>query len=370
MDVTSTAPSSLSRTYFAEAPFEIICGDALTIISSLDGISVDTVITSPPYYQQREYGDDDAKEVGRESSIDAYISSVVRVFSAIPLQPWGSIWVNIGDKREHGNLLCVPERFIIAMQSAGFCLIDKVVWAKEAIEVDGSASGQCMIEPAYGRLNGNGWEPFYRFVIDPEQAWSDTCAVRIPRRNLESTRYRPESLMRCNTSLQGRNLGNVWRIPVPRNGAGHFAAMPPSLVERPIAMTCPEFVTERGPRRRIIESVEYDEGRKSKCKLGQYTQAANEGGGTLSDEELRTKSGRQDAGREYVARYPKTTGWTHDDLPSRPGIVLDPFSGTGTAGEAAIKLGRRFIGIELYPEFAARSVARCKQAAAALAELS
>ena len=305
------------------------------------------------------------KKSGEEDSVDAYVTSLVEVFSAIPLNPWASIWVNIGDKRKNGNLLCIPERFIITMQAAGFCLIDKVIWAKEVVDIDGSASGHCMIEPANGRLNGNGWEPFYRFVLDPEQAWSDTCAVRIPRLNVEGARYRNESLMRCNSALEGRNLTNVWRIPVPRNGAGHFAAMAAALVERPIAMTCPEWVTEHGPRRRIVESVQYDEGKESKCKLGQYT-AAEGGGGTLSDEELRTKSGRQDSGREYVARYPKTTGWTLEDLPSRPGIVLDPFSGISTTGEAAIKLGRRFIGVELYPEFAARSVARCRQAAATL----
>ena len=364
-----TAPSIPADSYFTDEPIIIFCGDANDVLPRLQA-KVDCVITSPPYFQQRDYGQNQAKEIGRESNIDAYISSLVKVFSSVPLNPWASVWVNIGDKREHGNLLCVPERFVIAMQAAGFYLIDKVVWAKEAIEVDGSASGQCMIEPANGRLNGNGWEPFFRFVIDPKQAWSDTCAVRIPRRNVEGTRYRPKSLMSCNSSLEGRNLTNVWRIPTPRDGAGHFAAMPEGLVERPIAMTCPEFVTEHGPRTRIVESVQYDEGRKAKCKLGQYTQAATEGGGTLSDEELRNKSGRQDSGREYVARYPKTIGWTHDDLPSRPGIVVDPFSGTGTVGDSAIKLGRNYIGIELYPEYVARSIDRCKQAAATLAEFS
>ena len=70
-----------------------------------------------------------------------------------------------------------------------------------------------MIEPAARRLNGNGHEPFYRFVLDPKQAWSDTCAVRIPRRNVNDVRHLPEKLMRCHTSLEGRNRGNVWNIP-------------------------------------------------------------------------------------------------------------------------------------------------------------
>ena len=87
--------------------------------------------------------------------------------------------------------------------------MDHVIWAKESVRIDGTSVGQAMIEPAPRRLNGNGHEPFYRFVLDPRQAWSDTCAVRIPRRNVADIRYLPEELMRCHTSLEGRNLTNV-----------------------------------------------------------------------------------------------------------------------------------------------------------------
>jgi len=74
-------------------------------------------------------------------------------------------------------------------------------------------------------------------------------------------------------------------------------------------------------------------------------------------------SGRQDTGRAYVPRKPVTLGWTLSDLPCRPGNVLDPFSGTGTTGEVAIKLGRRFIGIELYDQNVKMAVERCRDAA-------
>jgi hypothetical protein len=99
----------------------------------------------------------------------------VKVFKAIPLEPWASTWVNIGDKRgKQGELLGIPERFVTAMSDAGFYRIDNVIWAKESVRIDGTSVGQAMIEPATRRLNGNGHEPFYRFVLDPKQAWSDT----------------------------------------------------------------------------------------------------------------------------------------------------------------------------------------------------
>ena len=57
-----------------------------------------------------------------------------------------------------------------------------------------------------------------------------------------------------------------------------------------------------------------------------------------------------------------TVGW-EPDLPAiRRGIVLDPFCGTATAGEVALKLGRHFIGIELYENHAQIAEDRCRQA--------
>jgi DNA methylase len=71
---------------------------------------------------------------------------------------------------------------------------------------------------------------------------------------------------------------------------------------------------------------------------------------TKPEEEIRLKSGRQDTGRKYIPRKPVTVGW-EPDLPAiRRGIVLDPFCGTATSGEVALKLGCHFIGIELHEE--------------------
>ena len=166
--------------------------------------------------------------------------------------------------------------------------MDHVIWAKESVRIDGTSVGQAMIEPAPRRLNGNGHEPFYRFVLDPRQAWSDTCAVRIPRRNVADIRYLPEELMRCHTSLEGRNLTNVWNVSMGQTRESHYAVFPPALIERPVAMTCPQEITEQGPKRRIIEMVPYEEARPFSRGIGKYTKA---------EEEIRLKSGRQDTGR-------------------------------------------------------------------------
>ncbi len=190
----------------------------------------DCVVSSPPYFRQRTYGGS-AREIGREkgaSALGSYISSLVDVFKSIPLRPWASVWVNIGDKRgSKGGLLAVPHLFVAAMLNAGFHLKDDVVWAKEVATVEGKSIGHCQGEPAPGRLNGNGWEPFFRFVVDPKEAWADTAATRIPRDPArffhEGTddpveQHRYSGHMTCATALEGRCLSNVWFVGNSRRG--------------------------------------------------------------------------------------------------------------------------------------------------------
>lgn len=302
--------------WFASRPFEVLQGDAFEAVKSIP-FPVDSVVTSPPYFWLRTYGDS-AKELGREGSVEAYVARLVDLFVSIPLQPWASVWVNIGDKRgKDGRLLNIPKRFVLAMEARGFLLVDEVIWAKEVMPVKGCPCGHGMIEPAPGRLNGNGHEPFYRFVQNTKSAWTDTCAVRVSRRNVEDIRYLPESLMERDSSVEGRNLNNVWLVPMGQTKRNHYAVFPPALIERPIAMTCPPAVTELGPRDRITEMVPYDDG-QSKRRVGKYTK-----------QDSAEMSGRQDTGRAYVPRKPVTRGWTLTGLPSRPASCSIPLQAQG-----------------------------------------
>lgn len=112
-------------------------------------------------------------------------------------------------------------------------------------------------------------------------------------------------------------------------------------------------ITAQGPKRRMVEMVTYEETRPLSRGIGKYAKA---------EEETRLESGRQDIGRRYLPRKPVTVGW-EPDLPTiLRGIVLDPFCGTATSGEVALKLGHHFIGIELYEENAQIAEDRCRHA--------
>lgn len=341
--------------------YNVLCGPVPDMLALLP--EVHCIVTSPPYFRKRKYGTD-ASEIGK-GSLDQYLDALVSTFDAIPLAPWGSCWVNLGDTRPDGGLAMVPERFAIAMCDTGWSLIDNVIWAKIVDLPDGEVTGGCMIEPAPRRLNGNGYEYLYRFVREThrKKAWADEEAVALERQEapVELTegeaapnyRYLPKDLMEAESHIQGRRLHNVWQVKMGQTKKKHYSVFPTTLCERPIAMTCPMWVNPDGtPRSRITEKVEYDEGRGSKRTFGKYT--------SIEEGDV-VKSGRMDTGRHYVAKKPVTTGWTGLQDGWSPGIVLDPFAGSGTTGEVALKLGRSFIGIELYPEYAAMATTRCEE---------
>jgi site-specific DNA-methyltransferase (adenine-specific) len=328
--------------------FEIHQGDAREVVGQIG--QVHSIITSVPYFHQRVYGDDIDQEVGQEECVETYLDHIVAVMDAADVHPEGNYWINISDKRDKGALLAIPARFELRMMAAGFKMVDRVIWAKAVALPDGSVIGNNMPEPAHGRLNGNGYEHFYRFVKAKKVAatWTDTMAVQLPRLGVESRRYLPPEFMNVATSLNGRHLSNVWYVPMGQTSEKHYAVFPPQLVERPIAFSSPLFVNPDGSLpRRITKSVEYLDGKERRMGKNDLESSVE-------------RKGRNDTGRTYVPRLPVHVGWTELLSGITPGVVLDPFCGTGTTGEVALKLGRSFVGIDLYEDYNDIARNRCQ----------
>jgi hypothetical protein len=112
--------------------------------------------------------------------------------------------------------------------------------------------------------------------------------------------------------VNGKNPGTVWRFPTSAYRGAHFATFPESLIERPILATCPE--------RRC--------GRCGQPWVGQYARRA---------------------GKQRLAYKPVCDC----EAAAVPGVVLDPFFGSGTVGVVAQRLGRDWLGIELSPTYRA-----------------
>lgn len=76
---------------------EIKCGNAVDVLRAMPAESIDCCITSPPYFNLRDYGVEG--QIGLESSVEEYIQKLVDIFNEIKrvLKPNGTLWLNIGD---------------------------------------------------------------------------------------------------------------------------------------------------------------------------------------------------------------------------------------------------------------------------------
>ena len=77
--------------------YKLLCGDSSSVLKTLADESIDCCVTSPPYFNLRDYGM--PGQIGQEYSPEAYIEALVNVFREVRrvLRPDGTLWVNIAD---------------------------------------------------------------------------------------------------------------------------------------------------------------------------------------------------------------------------------------------------------------------------------
>lgn len=318
----------------------ILIGDVRERLAELPAASVDTIITSPPYFGVRDYGHD--RQLGAEPDIDAWANSlrlVARELARV-LRPTGSLWLNLGDSYSRRpaegtapkSLLLGPSRVALALVRDGWTLRNEVIWAKT----------NPMPSSVTSRLTTT-HELIYFFTRSPRY-YFDLDPIRQPL--VSNTRQAPKNAPRsyppagigaanrkgwtlndnCGLSRLkasgltghplGKNPGDVWKLPTAGFRGGHFAVFPVSLAERALLATCPDRVC-------------------SVCGLPWHRALKRRDGRLLAVGELESTCL---CGADGVR-----------------GVVLDPFMGTGTTAVAADKHDRDWIGIELNPTYAAMS---------------
>jgi site-specific DNA-methyltransferase (adenine-specific) len=331
--MTASTPSPVARN-------ELFVGDALDRLRELPDNSVDMVLTSPPYFRLRNYNSDG--QIGLESHVDQWVGRLAAISTEIHrvLVPTGTLWLNLGDtySTHHSqganrkSLLMAPERLVLQMQRAGWIVRNKVVWAKtNPMPTSIKDRLSCSYEPIYVFAK----QPTYFFNLD---------AIRQPHRSALSKPYAMKSRgdekwrgpnadsERGLDALKaqglvghplGKNPGDVWRLASSNFRGAHHATFPTQLARRAIEAGCPEArcTACRIPwRRRLIRAI----------------------GGTALRGALAPTCGCQ--------------------APGEPGLVLDPFIGSGTTAVAVEELSRDWLGIELNPGFAAMAKRRIADA--------
>lgn len=294
-------------------------GDCRDVLADLPEQSVQTIVTSPPYFHLRRYTDDE-REIGQEPTIAEYVSALVEVFMLCwrVLRDDGTLWLNIGDayagngdgrprpigqtgqrkgrqndglqggnRRVPGlrakNLMGVPWWLAFALQDAGWILRSDIIWSKPA-PVPESVQDRPTRSHEYVFLFAKS-ERYFFDVKAISEPMSESSLRRIRQTSFDqqaggpkdyrngtnpnrSARQTIENLAKNTDGL--RQPRSVWTIASQPLADAHYAQMPQALAERCI------------------------------------------------------KAG------------------------SRPGdVVLDPFAGSGTTGRASLALGRGAILIDL-----------------------
>src|SRR3990167_6544810 len=140
------------ETSFQDLLNNIIQGDNLEILKLIPDNTVNLIITSPPYFKQRDYG----CGIGNEKTIEEYIDSLINIFSECirVLRIDGSIIFNLGDKYLEGSLQLIPYRFALkVLKSCQVKLVNNITWVK--------------LNPTprqYRRRLVSSTEPFFHFV--------------------------------------------------------------------------------------------------------------------------------------------------------------------------------------------------------------
>lgn len=331
-------------------------GDCLDVMKTFPDKSIDCVITSPPYWQLRDYAWDG--QWGMEKTFQEYLEHLWQLMDETRrvLKNEGTVWVNLGDTYFGGSggpsgierkqlntewndksernlhtthskennvpnkcLLLIPHRFAIGCIDRGWIMRNDIIWAKR----------NGMPESVTDRFTKK--HEYFFFMTKKEKYYFDLNRIRLTPKQ--------ETLERMK---RGISENNKWI-----NGAD---GQTPHNLSKPRKNT-------------RIESKYTDEFGRLNWTGEKTTEGHPYGAnpGTVSDFwDIPTKPNKEN----HYASY-------NTKLISKPilagcpkgGIILDPFCGTGTTGCLAIELGRKFIGIEgkkEYVEMANRNIGLVK----------
>ncbi|MDZ4767052.1 MAG: site-specific DNA-methyltransferase [Chloroflexota bacterium] len=308
---------------------QIMCGDCTDLIRDLPSASVNLVITSPPYYHQRDYGGG----IGSESTIEAYIATLIDVMrECLPvLHPTGSIVFNLGDKYEDSSLLLVPYRFAIeATKQLPLTLVNAITWVKRN-----------PTPRQFKRRLVSSTEPFFHFVKSDEYYYDIDAFLRADEDEKPS-------------NGGGVNLGRTYYDLIEQSSL--------STAQKDHARAALDEVIQEvrdgriaGFRMKIrgIHSEPFGGqagGRQIQMTKNGFTVIRLHGNPMKRDViEMAVESLK---GRNHPAMYPVELVKEFLYLLTRKGdTVLDPFMGSGSTAVACKLTGRNYIGFDLNPDY-------------------
>lgn len=340
--------------------YQLLQGDCLSILCTLPAASVHCCVTSPPYFGLRDYGHDG--QIGLEQTPAEYVAKLVAVFREVRrvLRDDGTLWLNLGDtyandkkwggttggkhaqglhgqpvgrtRKDTGlkpkDLIGIPWRVAFALQDDGWWLRSDIIWHKPNAMPE-SVLDRPTKAHEYLFLLAKSERYYYdaQAIAEPAQFWQGQAAT-FERTGLVSERILPGQNATQHRSNRGKGGKNSFR------GQGA------------------EREGEKGP--------------------------ANRDGRELIDVGYGPTRNKRTVWAVATRPYPEAHFATYPVELVQPcilagspagGTVLDPFSGSGTTGVAAISVGRQYIGVELNPAYMALAERRLSTTQPALVGL-
>ena len=223
--------------------FRVLEGDCVDQMQTLEAGSVQTCVTSPPYFGLRDYGHEG--QIGLEDTPEEYVDRLVEVFREVRrvLREDGTLWLNIGDSYAGGSgnygsgvkakdLMGFPWQIAFALRADGWYLRSDIIWHKP----------NPMPESVTDRPT-RAHEHIFLLTKSPRYYY-DAEAIKEPARNWGT---RDRSQMRDGTTdpklkhhgLAGReweenpmkNKRSVWTVPTKAYKGAHFATFPTDLID-------------------------------------------------------------------------------------------------------------------------------------------
>ncbi len=315
-----------------------IQGNSLDILKKISDNSVDCCITSPPYWQKRQY---ENGGIGLESTSNEYIDNLYKVIEEVRrvLKPSGAFWLNIGDSYHNKSLQGIPWRVALRMIDNGWILRNDVVWNKH----------KGGFTPNSDRF-GSVFEDFFFFVkcdkyyfdadsirSKPRQAFVKNGAV-ISATGVSGIRYKRQIELSTSLSdVEKTNALTQLNLTLERINRGEISDF--------------RMVIRNEQRTTHSDSVKLSGRARELKEKGFYFLFYNPKG-TMPNNVWEILPEDTQHRKTHFAPYPEELCIIPiKSTCPKNGIVLDPFSGTGTTMKVAYELGRKSVGIDLSDEY-------------------
>lgn len=296
------------------------------------------IITSPPYYGHRQYGNDPL-EIGQEKSGEEYIDKLTKTFSVCRdlLSDDGSLWIVIGDTRRRYGKLMIPHKLAQRLVDAGYTFREDIIWYKKN---NISSSSKENLSQAYEMV---------LFLSKNEKCFTKLDRIRLVGNEAREGRNKtpPKHMIQYAPCSQDKEkINEILKIVHNASPITQFNELPTtSEISKAFGYdpekycpTCFRKFKRHATRKRIGGHKHYPI----------FAACNSKGKNPGNVWEIATKA---HYGNEHYAIFPEELAFRILQFTTeKADWVLDPFVGRGTTGIVCASLGRNFTGIDLYNE--------------------